>query len=61
MKNELLAFVQSEKNIALAFVEQAKGFSGDIYLYGAGKRASGKPLPAGSRSSAWLPLKWSFI
>ena len=37
MKNELLAFVQSEKNIALAFVEQAKGFSGDIYLYGAGK------------------------
>ena len=36
MKNELLEFVRSERNIAMDFVEQARTFSGDIYLSGAG-------------------------
>jgi len=35
MKNELLEFIKTEKNIAIDFVEKAKDYRGDIYLYGA--------------------------
>lgn len=39
MKNvqmELLEFIKTQPNVSLDFVERAKRFQGDIYLYGAG-------------------------
>lgn len=35
-KAELLEFIKAQKNISLDFVEKARDFQGDIYLFGAG-------------------------
>lgn len=35
-KEELLLFIQTENSIAKDFLDKAKNFQGDIYLYGAG-------------------------
>lgn len=54
MREELLAFVRSEKNIAMEFVEWAKTFQGDIYLYGAGNYL---PFAAGFMKRYGVPVK----
>lgn len=36
IKGKLLEFIKTEHNLSIDFVERAKKFQGDIYLYGAG-------------------------
>jgi len=54
MKNELLEFIKTEKNIAIDFLEKAKNYHGDIYLYGAGYHL---PFVVGFMRKYGIPIK----
>ena len=57
IKGKLLEFIKTEHNLSIDFVERAKKFQGDIYLYGAGNHL---PFAVSFMQKYGVPVKGIF-